>query len=137
MATLNLDDLLTIKDPGPYTYTDEGHPAAGVPQPIFTQDHHVGPELAVFYRNHRGTDLYNTYTVGCWEAGNYHRVENGGPLVEGPHAWMGENGFAVTAHKQVQRERIVVAPGDTLILRGTEYEVSVDRQVYVTLTAKS
>jgi hypothetical protein len=137
MATLNLDELLTILDKDAYTYNDEGHPAAGVPQPIFSQDHFTGPELAVFYKTHRGTDLYNTYTVGGWDAGNYHRVENGGPLVEGPRAWMSENGFAVTAHKQEKRERIVVAPCDTLIIRGTEYEVSVDRGIYVKLTAKA
>ncbi|MFF1880158.1 hypothetical protein ACFVVC_01650 [Pseudarthrobacter sp. NPDC058196] len=137
MATLNLDELITINDNDEYTYNDEGHPAAGIPQPIFSQDHFTGPELAVFYSNHRGTDLYDTYTVCGWEAGSCHRAENGGPLVEGPQSFMSENGFAVTAHKQEQRERIVVAPGDTLIIRGTEYEVSVDRQVYVTLTAKS
>ncbi|QOD06130.1 hypothetical protein [Pseudarthrobacter sp. BIM B-2242] len=137
MATLNLDDLITINDKEGYTYSDEGHPAASIPQPIYSQDHFTGPELAIFYKTHRGTDLYNTYTVCGWEAGNYHRAENGGPLVEGPQAFMNENGFAVTAHKQEKRERIVVAPGDTVIIRGTEYEVSVDRQVYATLTAKA
>lgn len=137
MATLNLDELLTIADKDAYTYADAGHPAAGIPQPIFGQDHFAGPELAIFYKTHRGTDLYNTYTVCGWEAGSHHRVENGGPLVEGPQAFMSENGFAVTAHKQEKRERILVSPGDTLIIRGTEYEVSVDRQVYATLTAKA
>ena len=107
MATFDLDQLLTINDKDTHSYS-EGHPGAGTPQAIFGQDHYAGPELALFYKNHNGTDLYNTYSVGGWEAGNYHRVVDMGPLVEGPHAWMSENATILTAHKQVKRERILV-----------------------------
>jgi hypothetical protein len=133
MATFNLDQLLSITDKDPLTYT-EGHPGAGAPQAIFGQDHYEGPELAMFYKNHRGTDLYNTYSVGGWEAGNFHRVVCQGPLVEGPHAWMSENATVLTAHKQARRERILVAAGDTVILRGTEYTIVKDRYGYINLT---
>lgn len=129
----NRDELLTINDKDSFTYA-EGHPGAGTPQAIFGQDRPAGPELAMFYKNYRGTDLYNTYSVGGWETGNYHRVVCGGPLVEGPHAWMSENATILTAHKQERREQILVAEGDTLILRGTEYTISKDRYGYITLT---
>lgn len=61
MATLNLDQLLTINDDS-YTYTDQ-YPNAGTPQAIYAQDHFTGPELAMCYKTPRGTDLYNTYRV--------------------------------------------------------------------------
>jgi hypothetical protein len=133
MATFNLDQLFTINDKAPLTYS-EGHPGAGAPQAIFGQDHFNGPELAMFYKTHRGTDLYNTYSVGGWEAGNFHRTVDQGPLVEGPHAWMSENGTTITAHKQVRRERILVEAVDTIIVRGTEYTISKDRYGYIHLT---
>jgi hypothetical protein len=133
MATFNLDELLTIDNKTPLTYT-EGHPGAGAPQAMFGQDHFQGPELAMFYKTHRGTDLYKTYSVGGWEAGNYHRVVDQGPLVEGPHAWMNENATVLTAHKQERRERILVTEADTIILRGTAYTLSTDRYGYVQLT---
>lgn len=133
MAIFNLDELLTINDKDALTYS-EGHPGAGTPQAIFGQDHYKGAELAMFYKTHRGTDLYNTYSVGGWEAGNYHRVECGGPLVEGPHAFLNENATVLTAHKQERRERILITEGDTLILRGTEYAISKDRYGYIKLT---
>lgn len=132
MKTLNLDELLVIKDSDPFTYS-EGHPGAGTPQALYSQDHWAGPELAMFYKTDRGTDLYRTFSVGGWEAGNYHRVENGGQLVEGPVAWMNENPVTLTAHKQEPREQILVEDGDTLILRGTAFTVTVDARGYITL----
>ncbi|MET4144200.1 hypothetical protein [Arthrobacter sp. UYCo732] len=133
MATFNLDQLLIINDSDPITYS-EGHPGAGTPQALFGQDHFTGPELAMFDKTYRGTDLYNTYSVGGWEAGNFHRVVCQGPLVEGPHAWMSANATVITAHKQERRERILVTEADTLILRGTEYTISKDRYGYIKLT---
>ncbi|TSE14991.1 hypothetical protein B1A87_002715 [Arthrobacter sp. KBS0703] len=133
MATFNLDELLTINDSDPITYS-EGHPGAGNPQALFGQDHFGGPQLAMFDKTHRGTDLYTTYSVGGWEAGNFHRVICEGPLVEGPHAWMSANATVLTAHKQERREQILVAEGDTIILRGTEYAISQDRYGYIKLT---
>jgi hypothetical protein len=133
MTTLNLDELLVINDSDPLTYS-EGHPGAGTPQAMFSQDHWAGPELAMFHKNVRGLVLYRTFSVGGWEAGSYHRVEHEGPLVEGPQAWMNENAITLTAHKQEPREQILVTDGDTIILRGTEYTVSVDRFGYIELT---
>lgn len=52
----NRDELLTINDKDSFTYA-EGHPGAGTPQAIFGQDRPAGPELAMFYKNYRGTDL--------------------------------------------------------------------------------
>lgn len=133
MATFNLDELLTINDKDALTYS-EGHPGAGAPQSMFGQDHFKGAELAMFDKTYRGTDLYKTFAVGGWEAGNYHRVECGGPLVEGPQAFLNENATVLTAHKQERRERILITEGDTLILRGTEYSISKDRYGYIKLT---
>jgi hypothetical protein len=133
MATFNLDQLLTINDKDTLTYT-EGHPGAGTPQAMFGQDHFKGPELAMFDKTYRGTDLYKTYAVGGWEAGNYHRAVDQGPLVEGPHAFLNENATILTAHKQERRERILVTDGDTVIVRGTEYTIGKDRYGYVKLT---
>lgn len=132
MKTLNLDELLVIKDSDPLTYS-EGHPGAGTPQALYSQDHWAGPELAMFYKNVRGTDLYRTFSVGGWEAGSYHRVEHQGPLVEGPVAWMNENATTITAHKQERREQILVEAGDTIILRGTAFTITVDSRGYITL----
>lgn len=41
----------------------------------------------MFYKYLCGTDLYSTYSVGGWEAGNFHRAVDQGPLVDRPHAW--------------------------------------------------
>ncbi|ACL41967.1 hypothetical protein Achl_4016 (plasmid) [Pseudarthrobacter chlorophenolicus A6] len=131
MAAFNLDELLNDRDPITYS---QGHPGAGTPQALFGQDHFTGPELAMFDKTYRGTDLYTTYSVGGWEAGNFHRVICKGPLVEGPHAWMSANATVLTAHKQERREQILVAEGDTLILRGTEYAISKDRSGCIKLT---
>lgn len=133
MATFNLDQLLTINDSDPITYS-EGHPGAGTAQALFGQDHFAGPQLAMFDKTYRGTDLYTTYSVGGWEAGNFHRVACEGPLVEGPDAWMSANATVLTAHKQERREQILVAEDDTLILRGTEYTISKDRYGYIKVT---
>jgi hypothetical protein len=133
MATFNLDQLLTINDSDPITYT-EGHPGAGAPQALFGQDHFTGPVLAMFDKTYRGTDLYRTFHVGGWEPGNFHRVVCQGPLVEGPHAWMSENATILTAHQQERRERILVNEDDTVLLRGTEYAIRKDRYGYVKLT---
>ncbi|MGK3708919.1 hypothetical protein [Arthrobacter sp. IK3] len=129
---LNLDELLLIEDKEPYTYED-GEPNAGIPQAIFGQDHFQGPQLAMFYRNHRGTDLFHTYSVGGWEEGSYHRIAEGGPRVNGPVAWMNINDVALTAHKQTPREEIRVEDGDHVIIRGTEYIINRDRRGYVSL----
>ncbi|MBG0738984.1 hypothetical protein IV500_06045 [Paeniglutamicibacter antarcticus] len=47
---------------------------------------------------------------------------------------MNENATVLTAHPQELRENILVAEGDTVILRGTEYVLSKDRYGYVHLT---
>lgn len=131
MQTINLDAVITFNDETT-TYTDD-QPNAGVPQATFAQDHFTGPQLAMFYKTHRGTDLYNTYSVGGWEAGNFHRTVCEGPRVDGPHAWMNENATVLTARKQARREEILVEAGDHVILRGTEYEIVKDRYGYVKL----
>lgn len=129
---LNLDELLIIQDTDPHTFEDE-YPNAGIPQVTFSQDHFRGPQLAMFYKTHRGTDLYNTYSVGGWEEGNYHRLAQDGPRVNGPVGWMNENAVAVTAHKQVRREEILVEEGDRIILRGTEYQIRKTRTGHIEL----
>lgn len=120
MQTLNLDDLLTVNEE---KYTFEDGPKPGVPQPIFSQDHFAGPVLAMAAGSVRGTDLFDTFSVGGWDAGVFHRVEDGGPLVEGPHAFIFKNGVALTAHVQEKREEILMEEGDTLVFRGVEYTV--------------
>lgn len=132
MTTFNLDQLLTINDDA-HTYTDD-QPNAGVPQAIFAQDHFTGPELAMFDKAYCGTDLYKTFTVGGWEAGNFHRAVDQGPRVEGPVAYLNENATVLTAHRQSRRERILITEGDTLIIRGTAFAVSKDRYGFVKLT---
>lgn len=132
MQTINLDAVIKLNDET-NTYED-AYPNAGVTQTTFAQDHFSGPQLKMFYKNHRGTDLYDTYSVGGWEAGNFHRAVCNGPRIDGPHAWMNENATVLTAHKQVKREEILVEAGDHVILRGTEYEIAKDRYGHVTLT---
>lgn len=123
MAHFNLDKLLAFREDETNTFEDE-HPNAGIPQATFSQDHFEGPQLAMFYKTHRGVDLYDTFTVGGWEKGNYHRKVCQGPRVNGPHAWMSKNATALTAHKQEERQEILVQPGDTVTLRGTTYEIT-------------
>lgn len=132
MQTINLDAVLKLNDET-YIYED-GQPNSGVPQTIFAQDHFNGPQLKMFYKTYRGTDLHNTYSVGGWEAGNFHRSEFEGPRIDGPVAWMNQDDIAITAHKQVERESILVEPGDHVLLRGTEYEITRDARGYVHLT---
>lgn len=132
MQTINLDAVIKLND-DTHTYED-GQPNSGIPQNIFAQDHFHGPELKMFYKNVRGMDLFHTYSVGGWEAGNFHRAEHEGPRIDGPVAWMNQNDTMLTAHKQVERETILVEPGDHVILRGTEYEITQDRRGYVLLT---
>jgi hypothetical protein len=121
MQTINLDDKLVFTTEH-HTYEGD-HPKAGTPQVIISQDHFDGPVLSMFDKNHRGTDLFDTFSVGGWDAGNHHRVEDGGPFVEGPHAFIFKNGFALTAHVQEKREEILVEPGDTVIFRGNPYTI--------------
>jgi hypothetical protein len=86
MKTINLDAVIKLND-DTHIY-DDGQPNSGIPQAIFAQDHFHGPQLQMFYKNYRGTDLYNTYNVGGWEAGNSHRIVCEGPRIDGPVAWM-------------------------------------------------
>jgi hypothetical protein len=132
MKTIDLDAVIKFND-DTYTYEDS-QPNAGIPQVTFAQDHFEGPQLEMFYKNIRGLDIYHTYSLGGWEAGNFHRAEFEGPRVDGPVAWMNQNDTVITAHKQVEREKIRVVPGDHVIIRGTEYEISQDRRGYVHLT---
>ncbi|HEX9226160.1 MAG TPA: hypothetical protein VF885_05835 [Arthrobacter sp.] len=132
MQTINLDAVIKLNDETS-TYTDD-QPNSGIEQTMFAQDHFSGPQLQMFYKTHRGTDLYNTYSVGGWEAGNFHRVVCQGPRVDGPHAWMNENATVLTAHKQAKRETISVEPGDHVVLRGTEYEIVKTRTGHMSLT---
>ncbi|MCC3299773.1 hypothetical protein [Arthrobacter caoxuetaonis] len=131
-AALNLDELLVINDADPYTY-DDGEPNSGIPQALFSQDHFNGPQLKMYYTTHRGTELFRTYSVGGWEEGSYHRIVQDGPRVNGPVAWMNTNDVALTAHKQAEREGILVEDGDHIILRGTEYIINRDSRGYVSL----
>lgn len=131
MQTINLDAVIKLNDET-NTYDDD-QPNAGIPQTTFTQDHFTGPQLTMFHKTHRGTDLFNTYNVGGWEAGNFHRTVCEGPRVDGPQAWLNENATVLTAHKQVKREEILVEAGDHVILRGTEYEIVKDRYGHVKL----
>ena len=119
MQTINLDDKLVFTTE---LHIYEGdHPKAGTAQVIVSQDHFSGPVLSMFDKTYRGTDLFNTFSVGGWDADNHHRVEDGGPFVEGPHAFIFKNGFALTAHVQEKREEILVEAGDTVIFRGNPY----------------
>jgi hypothetical protein len=131
MKTIDLDGVIKLNDQT-NTYVDD-QPNSGGEQTMFSQDHFSGPQLKMFYKNHRGTDLYNTYSVGGWEASNFHRTVCHGPRVDGPHAWMNENATVLTAHKQVKREEILVGAGDHVVLRGTEYEITKDRYGHVSL----
>lgn len=131
MQTINLDAVIKLNDETS-TYEDN-QPNSGIPQTTFAQDHFEGPQLQMFYKNYRGTDLHNTYSVGGWEAGNFHRTVCEGPRVDGPQAWMNENATVLTAHKQTPRETILVEPGDHVILRGTEYEIVKSRTGHMSL----
>lgn len=128
MQTINLDEQLKLND-DTHDYDNDGKPG----QKIFTQDHFSGPQLRMFYKTHRGVDLHNTYSVGGWEAGNYHRVVHQGELVEGPHAWMTVNDVVLTKHHQEPRPHIDCEIGDRLILRGTTYEIARDHHSYLRL----
>lgn len=119
MATFNLDELLTFKSES-YEYREQ----PGKQNVTFSQQYGDPVEVEMFYKNYRGTDLYDSYLIGGWEAGNAHRVECGGPLVEGPHAWMSKRGVAITAHKQERKEKVRVTFGDVLIIKGTRYVVT-------------
>lgn len=131
-AALNLDELLVINDAEPFTY-DDGEPNSGIPQTLFSQDHFTGPQLAMYWTTHNGTDLFRTYSVGGWEEGSYHRMVQDGPRVNGPVAFMNANDVALTAHRQVEREEILVEDGDHVILRGTEYVITRDSRGYISL----
>ena len=132
IQTINLDAVIKLNDETG-TYEDD-QPSSGIEQTTFSQDHFSGPQLTMFYKTYRGADLYNTYSVGGWEAGNFHRTVCDGPRVDGPHAWMNENATVLTAHKQVKREEILVEAGDHVILRGTEYEIVKTRTGHMNLT---
>lgn len=128
MQTINLDEQLKLND-DTYDYDQDGKPG----QKIFSQDHFTGPQLRMFHKTHRGVDLHHTFSVGGWEAGNFHRVVHQGDLVEGPHAWMTQNDIVLTAHRQEPRPHIDCEPGDRLILRGTTYEIVRDTRGYIEL----
>lgn len=126
MANFNLDELLII--------TDRANSSEGQPNAEYHQDHFTGPQLTMFDKTYRGTDLYTTFTVGGWEAGNFNRTVFQGPMVDGPHAYLNANATVLTAHKQERRETILITVEDTLTIRGAEFSISRDRYGYITLT---
>ncbi|HEX9089590.1 MAG TPA: hypothetical protein VF867_19015 [Arthrobacter sp.] len=126
MANFNLDELLTIND--------RASSSEDLPNAEYHQDHFTGPQLTMFDKNYRGTDLYSTFTVGGWEAGNFHRTVFQGPMVEGPHAYLNTNATVLTAHKQERREAILITVEDTLTIRGAEFAISRSRYGHITLT---
>lgn len=119
MTEFNLDELLAFKTES-YEYAERN----GKKDEVFSQQFGDPVEVEMFYKNYRGTDLYDSFLIGGWEAGNAHRVECGGPLVEGPHAWMSKRGVAITAHKQPETRKVRVTFGDVLIIKGTRYVVT-------------
>lgn len=126
MANFNLDELLVI--------TDRASTSEGQPNAEYHQDHFTGPQLTMFDKTHRGTDLYTTFTVGGWEAGNFNRKVFQGPMVDGPHAYLNANATVLTAHKQERRGTILITVEDTLTIRGAELTISRDRYGYISLT---
>lgn len=120
--TVNLDILMAGK-----FETDEHTWEDGKMGNTFAAKYGAQIKLAGRPRMYGGTLLHDFYLFSGWEAGNFHRTECGGPLVEGPYASLFQLGTMVTAHRQPTELAYLIQNDDKVVLRGTTYTVQFDR----------
>lgn len=65
------------------------------------------------------------FHVGGWTAEGEGRIEFGGPLVQGPQAYMNALGIMITSHEQAPVIELLIEDGSRLYIRGTWYTVNV------------
>lgn len=111
--TLNVDELLDLKTDNDW---DTGSTFSSGWDTTF---------LSIPFLSRRGDMLTRRFWIFGWEAGSFHRIVQGGPLVEGPHAYMQEKATVLTAHQQAPVREVPVKDGDHLTIRGTEYIITV------------
>jgi hypothetical protein len=81
-------------------------------------------KLAANPNMYHGHTLHDFYSFGGWDAGSFHRTEYRGPLVEGPHAYMFEQGTMLTAHAQPDEIAYLIEEGTILIFMGARFVVN-------------
>ena len=99
-------------------YGQKGHYALGTFSPI---------RLAANPRLYKGYELHDFYSFGGWTAEGSGRIEFGGDMVQGPHAYMFGTGVMLTAEAQPDEVAYLVEVGSELTIAGTTYKVVQNR----------
>ena len=80
-------------------------------------------KLAANPRVYQDTILYDYYGFGGWTAEGVGRVENSGPEVYGPEAYLVEHGVYLTRRNEPDETAYVIEIGHELTIAGTTYKV--------------
>lgn len=80
-------------------------------------------KLAANPRLYKGTELHDFYSFGGWTAEGVGRIETGGDMVQGPHAYMFGTGVYLSAEAQPEEVAYLVEVGSELTIAGTVYKV--------------
>lgn len=92
------------------------------------EEHHFkmkygGIKFAGYPRDYQGTLIHKFFSLGGWTEEGEGRIEFGGPIVKGPHAYMFGLDVAVTAWRQPDERAILIAEGHEITVGGTTYRV--------------
>lgn len=101
------------------TNSIDGYPAATVSVRSFSR-----MKLAANRRLHRGVALHDYYSFGGWDDQNFGRIDDGGPMVRGPHMYAFQLGLTLTDQPQPDEVALLVEDGDTVQFLGSEFRVT-------------
>lgn len=110
---LNLDELFA----GNIVHNSHGQKGH------FSLDSFSRIKLAANPHEYEGVTLHDFFSFGGWTAEGVGRVETGGPVVEGPQAYVFGLGVMLTAWEQPEETAYLIAEGSELTVAGTTYLV--------------
>jgi hypothetical protein len=118
------------------------HNVPTIPSPYTYQVGHFKSDATVIIE---GSNNPAGWGAGGWDATGEGRLEFCGPLVKGPCAFLyglcsviDNRGGTGRLHREAEEAGLMfrAKDGDTFVMEGTEYTLTVDRRGYPTLTAK-
>ena len=89
----------------------------------FSTKYGASIKLAGYPQEFNGRTYRKTFTVGGWTAEGEGRIEFGGPMVQGPHAYLMAEGVVLTPHAEPDEIHLVIDEGHEITVAGTTYRV--------------
>lgn len=89
--------------------------------PYGNKGHYRMPRRTVITIRNYGT--FDTFTIGGWTKDGEGRIEFGGPIVKGSHAFAFPNATVISAHAQAEETKIALSVGDEVDLHGDTYRI--------------